>query len=45
MSDLGQIAVALGVLGAFYLFCLLALQQHDVTIFELSIVFSFSAAI
>ena len=41
-------AVALGVLGTFYLFCLLALQQHDVTIFELSIVFFFfffSAAI
>ena len=32
-------AVALGVLGAFYLFRLLAPQQHDVTVFQLSIVF------
>ena len=32
-------SVALGVLGAFYLFRLLARKQHDVTIFELSIVF------
>ena len=41
-------AVALGVLGAFYLFRLLALQQHDVTVFQLSIIiilFIFSAAI
>ena len=30
--------VALGVMGSFYLFCLLA-QQHDVTIFELSVIF------